>query len=52
MNVGGKPPSGPQPGAVDEGALNAVRLTLLDKQGETGTHTEYDEREGYKSVPW
>lgn len=51
------------PGPVSEGASNAVRLTLLGKDGESGTHTmiqasqdEYSKtmegKDNIVTVPW
>ncbi|KFA70069.1 Atr10 [Stachybotrys chlorohalonatus IBT 40285] len=46
-----------QPDPVEEGAYNAVRLSLLGKDGETGTFTEYkgvgeDGQRQYSALPW
>ena len=48
----GGPPSGA--GKLEDGAVNAVRLTLLGKDGESGTHTEMPGGEGTEAnvVPW
>ncbi|KAK3705885.1 hypothetical protein LTR37_013038 [Vermiconidia calcicola] len=44
----------PTPGRLEDGALNAVRLTLLGKEdGESGTHTSRDDKTGeISTVPW
>ncbi|ROW03621.1 hypothetical protein VPNG_07144 [Cytospora leucostoma] len=55
--------SGETPGPVSEGAVNAVRLTLIGKDGESGTHTmlqasqdEYSKtmqgKDSVVTVPW
>lgn len=42
-----------QPGTLEDGALNAVRLTLLDKDGESGTFTSRNDATGEtQTVPW
>ena len=42
-----------KPGKLENGALNAVRLALLDKDGETGTYTQYNEEtDEYATLPW
>lgn len=41
------------PGPLELGARNAVRLSLLGKDGESGTHTEWhDDEEKWQAVPW
>ena len=41
------------PGNLEDGALNAVRLSLLEAEGETGTFTSRDDATGeIKQVPW
>ena len=41
------------PGRIEDGANNAVRLVLLGKDGESGTHTEMDDITGeIRIVPW
>lgn len=41
------------PGKLEDGAVNAVRLTLLAKDGETGTFTQRDDVTGeIKTLPW
>lgn len=49
---GANVPKGAQPGPITEAAFNAVRLALLGTDGESGTHTMYDGRGGYRTVPW
>ena len=52
-NFGGGAPAGLRPGKLEEGAVNAVRLTLLDKDGETGTYTQRNDETGAIQVlPW
>ncbi len=46
-----------QPAPIEEGAYNAVRLSLLDKDGESGTFTEFkgtgdDGQRQYATLPW
>ncbi|RMY64229.1 hypothetical protein D0863_09970 [Hortaea werneckii] len=44
---------GMTPGPLELGARNAVRLSLLEKDGESGTHTEWpDDEEKWQAVPW
>jgi len=46
-------PAGSVPGKVEDATANAVRLTLLGKDGESGTFTEWrDGAETWKTVPW
>jgi NAD(P)-dependent dehydrogenase (short-subunit alcohol dehydrogenase family) len=41
------------PGKLEDGALNAVRLTLLEKDGETGTFTQRNDETGeIRTLPW
>ncbi|KAI5359325.1 putative short-chain dehydrogenase/reductase SDR, NAD(P)-binding domain superfamily [Septoria linicola] len=41
------------PGKTEDGANNAVRLSLLTKDGESGTHMEMDDNTGeVRIVPW
>ena len=41
------------PGKIEDGAKNAVRLSLLGKDGESGTFTEMDDQTGeVRVVPW
>ncbi|KAI7097881.1 hypothetical protein KC339_g9372 [Hortaea werneckii] len=43
---------GMTPGPLELGARNAVRLSLLGKDGESGTHTEWhDDEEKWQAVP-
>ena len=43
----------PIPGKLEDGAMNAVRLTLLGKDGETATFTSRDDKTGeIRSLPW
>lgn len=35
-----------RPGKIEDGAVNAVRLSLLDKGGETGTWTRRNDETG------
>jgi hypothetical protein len=38
---------------LEDGALNAVRLTLLEKDGETGTFTQRNDETGeIRTLPW
>ncbi|TKA74610.1 hypothetical protein B0A55_05443 [Friedmanniomyces simplex] len=44
---------GHKPGPIELGARNAVRLTLLGKDGDSGTHTDWrDDAEEWSAVPW
>jgi NAD(P)-dependent dehydrogenase (short-subunit alcohol dehydrogenase family) len=41
------------PGKLEDSAINAVRLTLLDKDGETGTFTQRNDDTGeIRILPW
>lgn len=40
------------PGPVEQGAINAVRLSLLGKDGESGTHTQMQGESGVRNLPW
>lgn len=41
------------PGKLEDGAILPVRLTLLDKDGESGTNTQRDDATGeISAVPW
>lgn len=42
-----------KPGNLEDGAVNAVRLTLLGKDGESGTCTQRNDGTGeISTVPW
>ncbi|EMC99807.1 hypothetical protein BAUCODRAFT_351380 [Baudoinia panamericana UAMH 10762] len=46
-------PSWLKAGGVEGGARNAIRLTLLGKDGESGTHTHWkDEEDKWENIPW
>lgn len=41
------------PGKMEDGAVNAVRLSLLGKEGETGTLTQRNDETGeVRTLPW
>ncbi|KAK6833785.1 dehydrogenase-like protein [Apiospora arundinis] len=52
LNHFGKNSFGSVPGPLEEGAVNAVRLMLLGKDGESGTHTQLKGQAAYETVPW
>ncbi|KAK7967345.1 uncharacterized protein PG986_001622 [Apiospora aurea] len=52
LNHFGENPYGQVPGPLEEGAVNAVRLMLLGKDGESGTHTQLKGEVDYETVPW
>ncbi|KAK3069066.1 hypothetical protein LTR53_012884 [Teratosphaeriaceae sp. CCFEE 6253] len=46
-------PTNPKPGPLELGVRNAIRLTLLGKDGERGTFTDWkDEAAELSTVPW
>ncbi|KAI1845501.1 hypothetical protein JX265_011611 [Neoarthrinium moseri] len=52
LNNFGQGSGGAKPGPVDEGAINAVRLSLLGKDGESGTYTQLEGTDGWRTVGW
>ncbi|KAK8113109.1 Short-chain dehydrogenase/reductase ATR10 [Apiospora sp. TS-2023a] len=52
LNHFGSNSHGVTPGPLEEGAVNAVRLMLLGKDGESGTHTQLKGTSDYETVPW
>lgn len=52
LNHFGSNPYGMTAGPLEEGALNAVGLMLLGKDGESGTHTQLKGESDYETVPW
>ncbi|KAK8058638.1 Short-chain dehydrogenase/reductase ATR10 [Apiospora phragmitis] len=52
LNHFGHNPYGQVPGPLEEGPVNAVRLMLLGKDGESGTHTQFKGEADYETVPW
>ena len=52
LNHFGAAAAGHKPGPLDEGAINAVRLSLLGTDGESGTFTRLEGKDGYVTVPW
>ncbi|KAF2168518.1 hypothetical protein M409DRAFT_53180 [Zasmidium cellare ATCC 36951] len=52
-NYGQGAPPNHKPGELAKGAINAVRLTLLGKDGESGTYTDMDDATGeVRTVAW
>ncbi|KAK7935073.1 hypothetical protein PG985_000568 [Apiospora marii] len=52
LNHFGSNSYGVTPGPLEEGAVNAVRLMLSGKDGESGTHTQLKGKSDYETVPW
>ncbi|KAK6076970.1 (+)-neomenthol dehydrogenase 1 [Seiridium cupressi] len=51
-NFGKGSPGGVPPGPVEDGAVNAVRLSLLRKGGERGAFTQLVGKDGHGEIPW
>lgn len=41
-----------RPSPLEEGAVDAVRLSLLGKDGESGTYTRLEGKDGYAAISW
>lgn len=52
-NFGQGAPPTLKPGSLEDGVRDAIRLSLLGKDGETGTFTQYNDAEDtFTTVPW
>lgn len=52
INHFGAVAAGLEAGPLDEGAVNAVRLSLLGTDGESGTFTRLEGKDGFVPVSW